>query len=679
MSPSPETPALNSNEAAPWRIVAVDDDPLVHSTTRFLMSDLTFRDRPIEYHAATSSDEAIRLLRDGAEPAVILMDVVMDRPDAGLQLASLIREDLGNSASRIIIRTGQPGYAPQRHVVERYDINDYLEKSRLDSDRLLTSVQVALRGYDQFSRLRESERLKAEEIARRTAITDLMADPLIVVDPDGRITLASQAIEEVLGYRPADLIGMPIGDLVHPSQQDSVPRLQQQVDGTEAPSFHRDNLRFRARDGSWKIVNVSGRTGLDVPGLRGGVYLLRDVTDQYLSDEEARRTQKLQAIGRLAGGIAHDFNNILGAIGGFASLIRMDLDHDTERCGYTDRIADACNRGRDLVRQILAFARAEDTVLDTIDVRAVVSESLEMLAAGLERGVGIDADLPDEPIPIVGNRAQVTQLLLNLVSNARDAMPEGSGNVRIELNVAQGRRWDRGGRVESGAGQAVSGSLDAQQRYAFLSVSDQGVGMSAETLQRIFEPFFTTKAIGRGTGLGLSVVHGIVRSHHSAVRVTSELGAGAVFEIAFPLAEGQVVETMDTSANAERQDVSDVRVLIVDDDRDVGESLQTLLARAGYRVEFQSNPVDALEWLRNCGEVVDIVITDESMPGMLGTDLIAAAAEVVPETIFIVYSGYGSNLNRQRAEDVGAFQILEKPASFGSIDRAIRDALWPGE
>jgi|GEM_PF-5746563 len=673
----PETqdrhPRPSSTVSDSWHVLCVDDDRLVHASTEFLLDRMEFLGRRVVLETAVSAAEALVRLKDGPEAAVILLDVVMERSDAGLRLVEQLREDLGNTATQIIIRTGQPGYAPERTVVDRFAINDYIDKSRSDDVRLLTAIKLAIRAYSQIVALRDAEARQSGELARRGAILKLIADPLLVVDADGRLDLASEAVREVLGYNPEELAGSPFLDLFSAEDRDSLSGAWSSARLPVRAPFRRDRVRVRAKDGSWRTMSVAGRSSDNTPGLAGAVFVLRDMTDLTLSEAEARRTQKLQAIGRLAGGIAHDFNNLLGAINGFATLVDMDASSGEDVRGFARRILDACERGRDLVGQILSFARAEDTVLEIIDLTEAVSGALDIVRTSLGSGVTFETSLIDDRVHVVGNRTQITQLLLNLSTNARDAVQRTRGRVEFSMVLGDASHWTKA--LPDGYVETRSGSIKRDTPYVFLTIRDNGTGIAPHALERLFEPFFTTKPSGRGTGLGLSVVHRIVRACRGALRVASREGHGSIVDVALPVVDGSGTAPSLRVDEGTVVDPGDINILVVDDDLDLAEGLSMILARRGYRVRHAQDPSEALAALTEGHELFDVVITDESMPGMLGTELIDRARQFDVPSEFIIYSGYGTALAGKRPADIGALRILRKPARLAEIEGAIRDAV----
>ncbi len=372
-------------------------------------------------------------------------------------------------------------------------------------------------------------------------------------------------------------------------------------------------------------------------------------------EAQLRESQKMEAVGTLAGGIAHDFNNILGAVLGQLALLRDDLGaHPTALQGL-ERIDKSARRARRLVHQILAFSRHETQLLASRPLRPLLEETFALLRSTLPAGAHLDARLgDDDTLHVMADSTQIQQVLMNLCTNAWHALQGRPG--RIELGLR---------RVHLAAGSAARPPSLAAGDYAQLWVSDSGCGMDAATQTRIFEPFFTTKAVGQGTGLGLSVVHGIVAAHGGAIQVTSEPGRGSRFNVYLPLAPrpsaqacsdwGTLAPLADTRATG-----LDRHVLLVDDDEVMTEVTGELLQRMGYRVTRHLDPQRALAEVSESPLAVDLVVSDFNMPGCSGLDLAHALARVRPDLPLVISSGHLSEGQREALLAAGVRGVVQK-------------------
>jgi signal transduction histidine kinase/ActR/RegA family two-component response regulator len=375
--------------------------------------------------------------------------------------------------------------------------------------------------------------------------------------------------------------------------------------------------------------------------------------------EEAQiHSQKMEALGTLAGGIAHDFNNILLAITGNVKLAREDLPPDHEIQQSLAEIAKAGHRAAELVRRILAFSRQQESQREVMQLLPVVAAALKLLRSTLPAMIEIKATLrPDTPA-VLADSTQIHQIMLNLVTNAAHAIGDRSGTIEVLVDAV-----------------AVNGELAAtahelrEGRYVRITVSDDGCGMDKATLDRIFDPFFTTQPVGQGTGMGLSVVDGIVKNHDGAITVYSHAGKGTSFRIYLPVAAGAAPAVEIQREGTVRG--SGERVLYIDDDEAIVFLTTRLLERLGYRVTGFTDPEQALARFRANPADFDIVVTDLSMPHMSGFDLTQALHETRPDIQILMTSGYVRPEDRDTARDRGVRDLVLKPNSVEDLGEAL--------
>jgi signal transduction histidine kinase/ActR/RegA family two-component response regulator len=378
-------------------------------------------------------------------------------------------------------------------------------------------------------------------------------------------------------------------------------------------------------------------------------------------ERQLRQAQKMEAIGTLAGGIAHDFNNILGAIVGNLGLARIDNEHGRPVGESLLEIERASERARALVQQILAFSRQQEHEREVVALAPIVSEATRLMRATIPATVAIETDAQGDAPDVVADQTQVHQILMNLCANAWHAMEDRPGTIAVGLKGATVR-----------ADQAARMGIEPG-RYACLSVRDNGRGMDEETLNRVFDPFFTTKNVGKGTGLGMSVVHGIVRSHLGGISIDSKVGRGTQVRIYLPAATGTAVaaapQPSTTLGKGEH-------ILLVDDEDAIVRVMTRILERLGYRVSPFTNAVDALAAFRADGGAFDLVISDFEMPDATGLELARVIHGERPATPVILCSG------RYRADtvvdpDAGANvrRLINKPCSASVLSRVVRDVL----
>jgi len=419
--------------------------------------------------------------------------------------------------------------------------------------------------------------------------------------------------------------------------------------------------RVRHPDGQWHWLQVRGRCMRDPSG-----KVLRflgsaiDITarknveaDKERLEIQLRQSQKMEAMGTLAGGIAHDFNNILGAILGYGELAQKAAAESSVVRRYLDNVMHAGGRAKALVERILAFSRSGVGERGPVNVQAVIEETLEMLAASLPSGMSLTQRLEAGDAAIVGDATQLHQVAMNLCTNALQAMKAG-GVLEVVLD-----------RADVAQTRALSHGSVAPGRYVRLCVSDTGSGIPPQVLDRMFDPFFTTKGVGEGTGLGLSLVHGIVSDLGGAIEVHTVVGRGTTFTIWLPMAGEASIPSAEVAAELPRGDGQ--TVMIVDDEKPLVALAEEILAELGYEPIGFSSSAAALEAFRAAPQRFDIVLTDETMPELVGVDLASAIRELRPDIPIVLMSGYSGAQLHERARAVGVREVLRKPLQAKDI------------
>jgi PAS domain S-box-containing protein len=470
----------------------------------------------------------------------------------------------------------------------------------------------------------------------------------------GGIVQVNQTGAELLGAARADLAGTAFERFVLPADLERWRlHLRRAAEGGDR---QRAELRLCAAHGALIHVQVDSRRVLEEGAPPRVRVSLADVSEHKEAESSLRRfetrlreVQKLESLGTLAGGIAHDFNNVLAAILGNVELARDDLAGDHRARARLDEIRRASLRARDLIHQILMFSRQEPQVLVTQPLAPVMEETRRLLDATLPARVDLAFDLAPEPLYIHADATQVQQVMMNLCTNAWHALQGGAGHVRVKV-----------ARAGLGAAEARRLGLDAAGDFAHVQVSDDGIGIEPQTLPRIFEPFFTTKAAGQGTGLGLSVVQGIVASHHGAIDVDSAPGRGSTFHLWFPCAEAPAAAGAASDAAVLPRPGAGQRVVYIDDDETMAVMVQRLLERAGFRVSCFTDAARALDVLRLGTEPVDCVVTDFNMPEISGLELARALQAARPGLPVIVSSGFLSDELRREAREAGVRALMQK-------------------
>jgi signal transduction histidine kinase len=392
------------------------------------------------------------------------------------------------------------------------------------------------------------------------------------------------------------------------------------------------------------------------------VAVKRDVTREVRLKKQLRQAQKMEAIGTLAGGIAHDFNNILAAIIGYTELARMDLVENAPLMDNINKVLVASYRARDLVAQILAFSRQSEQELKPVSISSIVKEVLKLLRASLPATIDIRQRVLLEPATILADATQIHQVLMNICANAGHAMRSTGGVLDVYLGAPRGEFEP-----------PLSLQHLAGEDYLCLAIRDTGHGMPSEILDRIFDPYFTTKKKEEGTGLGLAVVHGIVTSHNGHLTVESKPGEGTTFKIYFPLVPVKVFDRKK-SLGVKLPGGSE-RVFLIDDEIDIVQVNRQMLERLGYQVAAYVDSRTALADFDAAPEKVDLLITDLTMPGLTGDQVVRAVHARRPELPIIMCTGFSEMITQEKAQAVGVRKLMMKPLSVGALARTIREVL----
>ena len=550
-----------------------------------------------------------------------------------------------------------------------YHISDSAAPIRDGSGKVMGVVLVFSDVTEQY-RAQQALRAHADALRLRNRALTQISQGVMITDEKQVISYVNPGFERLTGYTAAETLGRD-SKFLQGAQTSAATVAEIDRALLAGQEFRGEVLNYR-KDGAgiWIALDISPIRD-DSGALTGFVGTQRDITERKQAEVERRsleaqlrESQKMESIGTLAGGIAHDFNNILGAILGNVALARGDLPAEHPAHQSLDQISKASVRARDLVQQILTFSRRQTQELVGQPLRPLVEESLSLLRATLPARVALEADLTDASLYVHADGTQIQQVLMNLCTNAWHALPGGSGCITVGLDEEL---------LDTAAARAVGAWPPG--RYAHLWVRDTGIGMNAETCARIFEPFFTTKPPGQGTGLGLSVVHGIVAAHQGAITVDSTAGAGSTFHLYFPAQ--QHLETTPTSelTRPAALDGQGEHVLYIDDDEVMLLMVDRLLQRSGYRTTCCQNTQDALAALRAAPQTFDAVVTDYNMPEASGLELAGAVSRIRPDLPVVISSGYVSEELRAGAERLGVRHLLHKQNTFDELPLLLRRVL----
>ncbi len=545
-------------------------------------------------------------------------------------------------------------------LVRRTSLDDGQEGVALPSDGPAEVLEVG-RQFDKALQARSrAEAAERRAKVRYRSILENAIFGIYVSSVDGRFLEVNPALVEMLGYESREeLEAVNLRDLyTHPMERQTLVdehRGARLIDHVE--------VEWRKRDGTLIVVRLNGNTVYDAEtGEPAFEVIVEDITEQRALEAQYRQTQRMEAIGRLAGGVAHDFNNLLTVMIGQTRLLMADLPADSYLRESANEVVEAGERASGLTRQLLAFSRKEVARPGLLDLNRVVGDLEKMLVRLIGEDVVLETSLGPELQAVHADSGQMEQVLMNLVVNARDAMPEG-GRIRVETaNVA----------LDGEAAKSHHG-LDPGE-YVCLRVTDSGVGMSPEIRVQVFEPFFTTKPTGVGTGLGLSTVYGIVTQSGGGIAVRSEVGLGSTFEVLLPARAGRARAASTDAAGGVRTGQGQT-VLVVEDEAPVRSVVTRILNRVGYRVLAAESGEDALALAREHPGPIDLTITDMVMPGMRGTELARRMADARPDSQILFISGYTDTEQLRLWTDEDPSVFLPKPFTPESLLDRVHERL----
>jgi PAS domain S-box-containing protein len=510
-----------------------------------------------------------------------------------------------------------------------------------------------------------AERKRAEEDladANRRVQAVIDASPLAIIrlDMEGSVKAWNHAAERMFGWKAEEVLERPLPTIPDDEQPQFHDLLAgaargEVVTGLQTRRRRKDGVVFDARLWSAPLTGASGE-------IRGQIAILADVTDQRRLEQQLTQSQKMEAIGRLAGGVAHDFNNVITVVSGYGQMLLDGLAANSDLREAAEEVLKAADRAAGLANQLLTFSRRQTTQPKLLDLNALVRNMERMLGRLIGENVELATVARPDIGPVRADPGQIEQVVMNLVVNARDAMP-GGGKVTVETaRVVLDESYSR---MHAGVAPGV---------YAMIAVSDTGTGMDAETRSHIFEPFYTTKEHGKGTGLGLSTVYGIVKQHGGDIWVYSELGKGTTFKIYLPVAAG--------AANAGTAEAPPVRtgsrgetVLLVEDEQGVRKLVRGVLEMQGYCVLEADSGEKALDVCAAYEGPINLLLTDIVMPKMGGRDLAAALSPRRPGMKVLYLSGYTDHVVMDRGVLEHGAEFLQKPFTPDALARKIREVL----
>ena len=647
------------------RVLIVDDEPYNRQLLEAMLAPEAFL-----LMSAASGEDALAIVGHQA-PDLILLDVMMPGMD-GYHVAAAVK---GNPATRnipIIMVTALDDREARMRGLQA-GAEDFVSKP-VDRAELCVRVRNLLRlkaygdYHDQYSQMleeevgsRAAELVESERLYRSTF--DAAPVGIIHVGLDGSGLRVNQRLCDLLGYSREELEQTAVHEL-----------LQSPYMTAEAEAFGRlraglidrcviEEKRYRRKNGSfvWARVIMSVHRDLvgDSPRL---IAVIEDISERRTLEAQVRQASKMDAIGQLASGVAHDFNNLLTVILGFTELVAADVVVDSQRGRDFAEIVKAAQHAAGLTKQLLAFSRQQVLQTAPVDMNALIRDEVGMLGRLIGEHIQISLALAPELSLALADRGQLEQVVMNLVVNARDAMP-GGGTVTIETSDVD---------LEN---SLFHEEAVMQGQYVMLAITDTGTGMSAETRRRLFEPFFTTKEVGKGTGLGLSTTYGIVKQSKGYIWVYSEPNLGTTFKVYFPRATEAGAPAAIRPPPVTPVKPATETVLLVEDEAGVRHLSKRILDRAGYRVLEAANGDDAERMFAHHAGAIDLVITDVVMPGCGGPELLARLKRQTPALRVLYMSGYTEQTAVTNAGIDRGLPFVQKPFTSAEFARHVREAL----
>jgi len=629
---------------------------------RFVNNPLVTDDPQIRYYAG-----APLVTPDGRSLGALC---VMDRtprslsPEQRAGLTALSRQvvsqmELRRQARQLIDQMAEREHA-ETLLNEQFT---ELTASKQEAEHLLgraEKMRLALLSMFEDER-RVGKKLRASE-ERFRELAENINEVFWITDPTmHEVHYVSPPYEKIWGRSCASLYASPRQwlEVIHP---DDISRVAKAAAGTFNAGKFEATYRILRPD---KTVRWIHDKGFPVRNAAGEVQRIvgtaEDITEQRNLEDQFRQAQKMESLGQLAGGIAHDFNNILSAISTSTYLAQLDAEGHPAILECLENISEASVRATELVKQILTFSRQNKPERIPVKLNDVVTEAIKLLRASVPATIRIQSELAAVPA-VLANATAVHQVIMNLGTNAWHAMRDQTGLLKIEMKIRD---------VDDELAQACPDLRPGQ--YVQLSVSDTGCGMNQATLEHIFEPFFTTKDVGEGTGLGLAVVHGIMKSHDGGISVFSQPGEGTTFSLYFPVIETEVAEQKIEAAPIPRGHGE--HILMVDDEAVLASLGKKMLERLGYVVTTNTNPLDAIRAVREQPGNFNLVITDLTMPGMDGTKLGAQLRESQPHLPIIIMTGYSGVMTATKVRDLGFQELLSKPCTLRTLGETVHRVL----
>lgn len=527
---------------------------------------------------------------------------------------------------------------------------------------LLTVVALARSLRRQYRAERERDQRIVEQGNQERLFESLInsiPDVILITDTDENIFDSNSSVHDVFGFESSELVGMNTSALLSHTGKDS----NKVFTATAEHPLEPQVLKYKKKNGEiFSGETIATNVTNDSGEVLGHFALIRDVSKRLSLEEEQRQGQKMEALGNLVGGISHDFNNILGVISGYAELSLIGEDAKIIGANQS-QILKATDRAKSLIAQIMTFSRDTNTGQKPTDLADLLDDTMKLVKVSIPSNIELNLHKAEGAPAVMGSAIQLQQIILNLTTNAYQAMQASGGSITISLAPA-----------EINAEINLSHGVLKPGTYSALSISDTGPGMSQEVASRIFDPYFTTKAQGEGSGMGMAIVYNLTKAHDGILDMKTAPGEGLCITMYFRKAS-KLSEVLNADSKGAVVQGRGERILLVDDEEDLLDAMRQLLLRTEYRVEAFSDPNEALEAFKKAPEEFDLLVSDQSMPRLTGVQLLREARQLKPHLPAIICTGYSELLNQQDVEHLDLSSIIRKPYTLNEISQAIADAL----
>lgn len=648
-------------------ILIVDDKPEnIDLMANILRSDY-------EIKAAVSGEKALKISLEDPKPAMILLDIMMPGMD-GYEVCRQLKANTSTCDIPIIFVTARAETREEEYGFELGAV-DYIRKP-VSPPTVIARVRTHLQLYDHSRALEEMVHSRTVELQSSqlrlmkseqflNAIIENIPDMIYVKRADNlefvRLNKAGEDLigisrEEVVGKFAADLFPSEMAKMSLKTDQEALSSWRM----VDIPNEQLDTRHQGKRRAHTKKIPIMDENG--VPEYLLGIS--EDITMQKQIEEQLRQTQQMESIGNLAGGIAHDFNNILFPIIGLSELLLEDLDPGSMAYENAQEVLIAGKRGSDLVKQILAFSRQSDQKLIPVRIQKILKEVLKLIRSTIPSDIDINHTIQHDCALVMADPVQVHQVAMNLITNAYHAVQDQENNRQISLDLKE---------IEISKKDIPNGSL-LPGPYILMTISDTGYGIDPEVREKIFEPCFTTKEHGKGTGLGLAVVFGIIKKLKGEIKVTSELNVGTTFEIYLPTIEKAAESIPIRNINTNMVSGTE-HILLVDDEEPIAKLESQMLQRLGYKVTSVISSREGLDIFTTDPSAFDLVITDMTMPNLTGDQLAKEMIAIRADIPVIICTGFSERINKKSAEEMGIKGFLMKPVVRSEMAKIVRNVL----